>query len=143
MHAARNYETGIIAVVSQFMTFHLRDTLIYKVSDKLSQLTDDHTFVNHEVKLGNMTPEEALTDPRRNDLIQCIGVTDDVFPDVKLGDLESGVNYMTCLDIFRHAFKEKELFEELSPQKTAAAVFIIVHISCGVFSQKRSLNPAL
>ena len=33
--------TGIIAVDSQFMTFHVGDTRIYKVSDKLSQLTDD------------------------------------------------------------------------------------------------------
>lgn len=112
--------TGIIAVDTQFMTFHVGDTRIYKVSDKLSQLTDDHTFVNREVKLGNMTPEEALTDPRRNALVQCIGVTDDVFPEVKLGDLESGVNYMICSDGFRHVLTEKELFEELSPHKTAS-----------------------
>ncbi|MCR4640345.1 serine/threonine-protein phosphatase [Ruminococcus sp.] len=108
--------TGIIAVDSHFMTFHVGDTRIYKVSDKLSQLTDDHTFVNREVKLGNMTPEEALTDPRRNALVQCIGVTGDVFPEVKLGDLESGVNYMICSDGFRHVLAEKELFEELSPK---------------------------
>ena len=76
--------TGIIAVDSQFMTFHVGDTRIYKVSDKLSQLTDDHTFVNREVKLG---------------------------------DLENGVNYMICSDGFRHVLTEKELFEELSPKK--------------------------
>ena len=89
---------------------------MYKISDKLSQLTDDHTFVNREVKLGNMTPEEALTDPRRNALVQCVGVTADIFPEVKLGDLENGANYMICSDGFRHVLTEKELFEELSPQ---------------------------
>jgi len=108
--------TGIIAVNSEFMTFHVGDTRIYKISDKLSQLTDDHTFVNREVKLGNMTPEEARTDPLRNALVQCIGVTDDVFPEVKLGNLENGVNYMICSDGFRHVLREKELFEELSPE---------------------------
>ncbi|MBP5580312.1 MAG: serine/threonine-protein phosphatase [Ruminococcus sp.] len=108
--------TGIIAVNSEFMTFHVGDTRIYKISDKLSQLTDDHTFVNREVKLGNMTPEEARTDPLRNALVQCIGVTDDVFPEVKLGNLENGVNYMVCSDGFRHVLREKELFEELSPE---------------------------
>ncbi|MBO7473277.1 MAG: serine/threonine-protein phosphatase [Ruminococcus sp.] len=110
--------TGIIAVDSKFMTFHVGDTRIYKISDKLSQLTDDHTFVNREVKNGRMTPEEAKTDPRRNALVQCVGVTADIFPEVKLGDLESGANYMICSDGFRHVLTEKELFEELSPERT-------------------------
>lgn len=110
--------TGIIAVDSKFMTFHVGDTRIYKISDKLSQLTDDHTFVNREVKKGRMTPEEAKTDPRRNALVQCVGVTADIFPEVKLGDLESGANYMICSDGFRHVLTEKELFEELSPERT-------------------------
>ena len=110
--------TGIIAVDSKFMTFHVGDTRIYKISDKLSQLTDDHTFVNREIKNGRMTPEEAKTDPRRNALVQCVGVTADIFPEVKLGDLESGANYMICSDGFRHVLTEKELFEELSPERT-------------------------
>ena len=112
--------TGIIAVDSKFMTFHVGDTRIYKISDKLSQLTDDHTFVNREVKNGRMTPEEAKTDPRRNALVQCVGVTADIFPEVKLGDLENGANYMICSDGFRHVLTEKELFEELSPQTVSS-----------------------
>ena len=67
-----------------------------------------------------MTPEEAKTDPRRNALVQCVGVTADIFPEVKLGDLESGANYMICSDGFRHVLTEKELFEELSPAVTAS-----------------------
>lgn len=111
--------TGIIAVNSEFMTFHLGDTRIYKVSGHLSQLTEDHTFVNREVRMGNMTPEEALTDPRRNALVQCIGVLGDVWPEVKLGKLESGSNYLICSDGFRHVLTDKELYEELCPGKVA------------------------
>ena len=111
--------TGIIAVNTQFMTFHVGDTRIYRISDMLCQLTDDHTFVNREVKNGRMSAEQAKTDPRRNALVQCVGVTADIQPDVKLGDLESGANYMICSDGFRHVLTEKELFEELSPKVTA------------------------
>lgn len=109
--------TGIIAVNSEFMTFHVGDSRIYKISHQLSQLTEDQTFINREIKRGAMTPEQALTDPRRNTLLQCIGVSGDVRPEVKLGSLESGVNYMICSDGFRHVLTEKELFEELSPKK--------------------------
>lgn len=107
--------TGMIAVNSEFMTFHVGDTRIYKISDKLSLLTDDHTFVNRAVKMGKMTPDEARTDPRRNALVQCIGVTGDIAPEIRLGKFEKNAVYMICSDGFRHVLTEKELFEELSP----------------------------
>ena len=47
--------TGIIAVNSGYMTFHAGDTRIYKISGDLRQLTDDHTYVNREIKRGNMS----------------------------------------------------------------------------------------
>ncbi len=111
--------TGIIAVNSEYMTFHVGDSRIYKISDKLSQITDDHTYVNRAVKMGKMTPEEALVDPRRNALVQCIGVTGEVAPEIRLGTLENDVTYMICSDGFRHVLTEKELFEELSAKNTS------------------------
>ena len=55
-----------------------------------SSSSDDHTFMNHDVKLGNITPEKSLTYPRRNVLAHFIGFIDYVFPEVMLGDLASG-----------------------------------------------------
>ncbi|WP_019679951.1 hypothetical protein, partial [Ruminococcus flavefaciens] len=89
-----------------------------KISDKLSQVTDDHTFVNRAVKMGRMTPEEALTDPRRNALVQCVGVTGEIAPEVRLGVFENNTNFLICSDGFRHVLTEKELYEELSAEKT-------------------------
>lgn len=108
--------TGIIAVNSGYMTFHAGDTRIYKIASDLRQLTDDHTFINREIKRGNMTPQQAMTDPRRNALIQCVGASGDVEPEVKFGNLESGANYMICSDGFRHVLEPKEIFDELSPK---------------------------
>ena len=59
--------------------------------------------MNHDVKLGNMTPEKYLTYPRRNVLAHFIRFIDYVFPEVMLGDLSSG--------------ELNDMFEELSPQK--------------------------
>ena len=66
--------------------------------------------MNHDVKLGNMTPEKSLTYPRRNVLAYFIGFIDNVFPE--LGDLASG--------------ELNDIFEEKKQQKTAT-VFIIVN----------------
>lgn len=108
--------TGILAVGTKYMTFHVGDTRIYKISSRLSLLTDDHTFVNREIKRGNMTPEQAKTDPRRNALVQCVGVNGELAPDVKFGDIEDGANYMICSDGFRHKITDKEIYDALSPR---------------------------
>jgi hypothetical protein len=82
--------------------------------------------MNHDVKLGNMIPEKSLTYPRRNALAHFIGFIDYVFPEVMLGDLASG--------------ELNDMFEELSPQKTAT-VFIIVNNIIGALSHKRFVEP--
>lgn len=108
--------TGIIAVNSQYMFFHVGDSRIYKISYKLRQLTEDHTFVNREIKRGTMTYEQAMRDPRRNALTQCVGVTGNINPDIKFGTIESGVNYLICSDGFRHVISDQEIFDNLSPR---------------------------
>ena len=72
-----------------------------------------------------MTPEKSLTYPRRNVLAHFIGFIDYVFPEVMLGDLASG--------------ELNDMFEELSPQKTAT-VFIIVNNIIGALSHKRFVD---
>ena len=109
--------TGMLCVNSQYMIFHVGDTRVYKISGDVVQLTDDHTFVNREIKLGRMTPEEALRDPRRNALIQCIGVTGDVSPEISFGNLESGAHYLICSDGLRHDVTNEEILDILSPQQ--------------------------
>lgn len=109
--------TGILAVNNQMMTFHVGDSRIYKISYRIKQLTEDHTFVNREIKNGNMTLEQAKNDPRRNALTQCIGVMGEVTPEIKFGAIESGTNYMICSDGFRHVITEDEIFDGLSPKR--------------------------
>ena len=73
-----------------------------------------------------MTPEKSLTNLRRNVLAHFIGFIDYVFPEVMLGDLASG--------------ELNDMFEELSPQKTAT-VFIIVNNIIWSIIAKRFVEP--
>ena len=72
---------------------------------------------SREIKRGNMTYEQAMKDPRRNALIQCVGVTGGVNPEIRFGNLENNVNYLICSDGFRHVITEKEIVDALSPDK--------------------------
>ena len=56
-----------------------------------------------------------MTDDRRNVLLQCVGASDDVYPDMFFGDTHDNAIYMLCSDGFRHEISADEIFEKLNP----------------------------
>ncbi len=106
--------SGILFIGNQYVIGHVGDTRIYHISSSLSQLTTDQTFVAREISRGTMTLEQAKTDKRRNLLLQCIGASKVVEPQVIYGKAEKGA-YMLCSDGFRHEITEAEMYESLNP----------------------------
>ncbi len=106
--------SGILFIGNQYVIGHVGDTRIYHISSSLSQLTTDQTFVAREISRGTMTLEQAKTDKRRNLLLQCIGASKVVEPQVVYGKAEKGA-YMLCSDGFRHEITEAEMYESLNP----------------------------
>jgi len=78
-------------------------------------LTKDQTVVAREVELGNLTQVEAETDSRRSVLLQCVGASDEVYPDMFFGDTALNATYMLCSDGFRHEITEGEIYAYLNP----------------------------
>lgn len=106
--------SGILFVGDQYVIGHVGDTRIYHIGSSLTQLTTDQTFVAREISRGTMTLEQARTDKRRNLLLQCIGASKVVEPQVICGKAEQGA-YMLCSDGFRHEITEAEMYESLNP----------------------------
>ena len=77
-------------------------------------MTTDQTFIAREISKGTMTPEQARTDKRRNMLLQCVGASAKIEPEIITGTIESGA-YMLCSDGFRHEISESEIYESLNP----------------------------
>ena len=109
--------TAVIMLLTQtrYYIMNVGDSRAYELTDTLKQITADQTFVAREVALGNMTPEQALTDERRNVLLQCVGASDDVYPDMFFGDMQTNAVYMLCSDGFRHVITAEEIYEKLQP----------------------------
>lgn len=106
--------TGMLFVGEQYLLVHVGDTRAYKIDGSLTQLTEDQTFIAREIKRGTMTPEQAKTDKRRNLLLQCVGASRVVEPQVLYGHTERGA-YMLCSDGFRHEITPREIHESLNP----------------------------
>ncbi len=65
---------------------------------KLSQVTEDHSWVAGEVRAGRITPAEADTHPWRNVITRGIGVEDVADPAVTDLELEPSDALLVCTD---------------------------------------------
>ena len=111
---------GTTAVVmlltgTRYYVMNIGDSRAYEISDTLHQITEDQTFVHREIKQGRMTEEEAKTDPRRNVLLQCVGASDDIYPDLFFGQTKQNAVYMLCSDGFRHEITPDEIYQKFQP----------------------------
>ncbi len=110
--------TTVVAMLitqTRYYILNVGDSRAYEISDSLKQLTNDQTFVAREVALGNMTEEEAKTDSRRSVLLQCVGASDDVYPDMFFDAPRENAVYMLCSDGFRHEITPQEIYEKFQP----------------------------
>ena len=89
--------TGTLFINNQFVVVHVGDTRLYHIDTSLKQMTNDHTYVAREVLKGTLTPEQANVNKHRNMLLQCIGASKTVEPQIICGEVKQGV-YMLCSD---------------------------------------------
>ncbi|WP_108249265.1 Stp1/IreP family PP2C-type Ser/Thr phosphatase [Planctomonas deserti] len=92
--------SAILRVGDTVALAHIGDSRIYLWrDDELIQVTSDHTFVQRLVDSGRITPEEALTHPRRSVLMRVLGDVD-AHPEVdtRLLDTRPGDRWLLCSD---------------------------------------------
>ena len=110
--------TTVVAMLltqTRYYILNVGDSRAYEITTGLRQLTSDQTFVAREVAQGHMTPEQAETDSRRSVLLQCVGASEEVYPDMFFGDVAPNTTYMLCSDGFRHEITAEEIYEKLQP----------------------------
>lgn len=107
--------TILLLTPTRYYIANVGDTRAYEIQNGVTILTKDQTLVAREVEMGIITPEEAETDPRRSVLLQCVGASDDVYPDLFFGETKKDAVYMLCTDGFRHEITEEEIYAYLNP----------------------------
>jgi PPM family protein phosphatase len=95
---------------------HLGDSRAYLLRDgTLAQVTVDHTFVQHLVDTGRITPDEAETHPQRNVVMRVLGDFDlDLTPDLSIREAVPGDRWMLCSDGLSGFVPDDEIAEVLS-----------------------------
>lgn len=107
--------TVMLLTSERYYILNVGDTRAYEICEWVTVLTKDQTVVAREVEQGILTEEQAKTDSRRSVLLQCIGASDDVYPEMFFGDTKLNAVYMLCSDGFRHEITEDEIYSYLNP----------------------------
>ncbi|MFI2361495.1 PP2C family protein-serine/threonine phosphatase [Promicromonospora sp. NPDC019610] len=94
---------------------HLGDSRAYLLRDgTLAQVTVDHTFVQHLVDTGRITPDEAESHPQRNVVMRVLGDFDlDLTPDLSIREAVPGDRWMLCSDGLSGFVPDDEIAEVL------------------------------
>lgn len=106
--------TVLLCVGTEYLIMHVGDTRVYHIGSSVCQLTMDQTFVAREVRRGTMTAKQAKVDERRSLLLQCVGASNVLEPQVIYGTVSKGA-YLICSDGFCHEITEEEMYASLNP----------------------------
>ena len=93
--------TASVLVLSEarYVIGQVGDSRVYLLRDgALRQLTKDHSYVQEQVDLGNLTPEQARYHPYSNVITRCVGASPEVEPDLYNGDARRGDVFLIASD---------------------------------------------
>ena len=90
---------GLVTEGPRVLVFNVGDSRCYLLRNgKLKQISQDHSLVEEQVRMGHMTQEEALRSPLRNVITRALGTQPSVEPDLFPLEAEDGDIFLLCSD---------------------------------------------
>ncbi len=94
---------------------HVGDSRCYRLrGGKLERLTHDHSLVDEQVRLGQLTPAQAETSPMRNVITRAVGTQDEVDADLIEFLVISGDLYLLASDGLMREVNDEQIAKILS-----------------------------
>lgn len=113
-----------LATGATLLLGHVGDSRAYLLHDgQLQRLTTDHSLVEELIQAGEITAEEAVSDPRRSMITRALGIEPDVDVDLYPTPLTSADRLLFCSDGLTGMVSEDEIHTTLTgePDPSAAA----------------------
>lgn len=97
--------------------------------EQIRQITKDHSYVYELQKSGVITPEEAKTHPRRNEILKALGIAPEVYPDIFLVDTEKTDKLLLCTDGLTGHVSDKEILAIVNGYSRKVAVEALIKLA--------------
>ena len=92
--------TAVALVAGSWVVAHIGESRAYLLRDgHLSRITCDHSYVQHLIDTGRITPAEAKNHPQRNVVMRVLGDFDiDPHPDISIRKAHPADRWLLCSD---------------------------------------------
>ncbi len=108
---------------THYIIGHVGDSRIYLVRDgEMTQLTRDHSLVQEQVDAGLLTPEQARRHPQSNVITRCVGMADEIEPDVLEGEARMGDCFLLASDGLTGMVEDRRLHQLLTSRAAPARI---------------------
>lgn len=115
-------EEAFIAQVGDSRCYRLR-------GGRIDQLTDDHSWVNEQVKRGALTEDEAEMSPFKNVITRSIGNAPSVDVDVFTEQLEAGDQFLLCSDGLSNEVTTEDMRDAMKRSSPSQASWDLVELA--------------
>jgi len=117
--------TAVVLKDTEMYYAHVGDSRGYIIfKNKISQFTEDHSYVEILLKAGAITEEEALTHPERNAITRAIGTNPELIVDVSERHLKikKGQYILLCSDGLYKVVSDEEILNTIYEYQTPDVV---------------------
>lgn len=126
-HAERNasyFSMGTTLVMAhllpadppRLLVLHVGDSRAYVIRNNvITQLTQDHTLVEHLVREGRLSPAEAAHHPERHVLTRAVGLGSVLNSEICSCDLQHGDLLLLCSDGLTNMLSDEEILATVRP----------------------------
>ena len=122
--------TGVIIREDRLTVVQVGDSRAYLLRDGgIAQLTDDHSWVAEQVRLGTMSLAEAQVSPFRNIITRSIGTAATVDADVFTHELLAGDTLVLCSDGLTGHVEAEDILAVAGSQSPSVAALALVEMA--------------
>lgn len=128
-----------LVVGEKIYTINVGDSRMYiSDSDKIVQITHDHSYVQYLVDIGKMDKKDAEMSKNKNIITRAIGTEDDIEPDIYLTEINNEkknsdrIHIVLCSDGLTNHVSADEIFEEIENDDEGVDVDTTEKIASGL-----------
>lgn len=115
--------TALYVYHDSMLIGHVGDSRTYAVNDReIRQLTEDDTIVNRLLKLGEITPSEAINHPKKNIITNAIGTDSNIDISLVQYNYGKGEYILMCTDGLTDMATNEEILNTINEQKTPSKI---------------------
>jgi serine/threonine protein phosphatase PrpC len=114
--------TSVVAVIrgDELTVANVGDSRAYLIrGGEIQQITQDHSWVQEQVRLNLVTPEEAKHHPLRNIITRALGTAPEVKVDFSTYKLQVGDTIILCSDGLSGVVSDGDILEIVTKQENA------------------------